>query len=198
MAGLPAGRWCLTLVAMRSTKLITARVPPETKAKFQALAESYGLNESRFMRSLVDRAVDVVREPSAESVWKAREEVRAERLYVRLYPDDRLLLAERATARGMPAATYLAVLARSHLRNLAPLPETERKAFERGVAELSAIGRNLNQIARHLNRGGVLVGPRREDLVLFIKVCTTASGHFKAALKANKVSWEVGYESADR
>ena len=150
------------------------------------------------MRSLIDRAVDVVCEPGAESVRKIQEETRAERLYVRLYPDDRLLLAERATARGMPAATYLAVLARSHLRNLAPLPEAERKAFERAVADLSAIGRNLNQIARHLNRGGVLVGPRREDLALFIKICTIATGHFKAALKANKKSWEVGYESTDR
>jgi uncharacterized protein (DUF1778 family) len=189
---LPAGRSCLTLVAMRSTKLITARVPPETKAKFQTLAESYGLNESRFMRSLIDRAVDVVRDSAGESVRKTQDVSRAERLYVRLYPDDRLLLVERAAARGMPAATYLAVLARSHLRNLAPLPETERKAFERGVAELSAIGRNLNQIARHLNQGGVLVGPRREDLALFIKVCTTLVGHLKATLKANKTSWEMG------
>ena len=197
-AGLPGGRSCLTLVAMRSTKLITARVPPETKAKFQTLAETYGLNESRFMRGLIDRAVDVVREPAGESVRMVQEENRAERLYVRLYPDDRLLLAERATARGMPAATYLAVLARAHLRNLAPLPETERKAFERGVAELSAIGRNLNQIARHLNQGGALASPRREDLALFIKICTTALGHLKATLKANKTSWEVGYESMDR
>jgi hypothetical protein len=169
-----------------------------TKAKFQALADSYGLNESRFMRSLIDRAVDVVREPAAESVRMIQEESRAARLYVRLYPDDRLLLAERAAARGIPAATYLAVLARSHLRHLAPLPETERKSFERGVAELSAIGRNLNQIARQLNQGGVLVGLRREDIALFIKICTAASGHFKAALKANKMSWEVGYESTDR
>jgi antitoxin component of RelBE/YafQ-DinJ toxin-antitoxin module len=183
---------------MRSTKLITARVLPETKAKFQALAETYGLNESRFLRSLIDRAVDVVREPVAESLQKSQDESRAERLYVRLYPDDRLLLAERAASRGMPSATYLAVLARSHLRNLAPLPETERKAFERGVAELSAIGRNLNQIARHLNQGGVLVGPRREDLALFIKICTAALGHLKATLKANKTSWEVGYASTDR
>jgi antitoxin component of RelBE/YafQ-DinJ toxin-antitoxin module len=45
---------------MRSTKLITARVPPDTKAKFQALAATYGLNESRFLRSLIDRAVEVV------------------------------------------------------------------------------------------------------------------------------------------
>jgi hypothetical protein len=98
----------------------------------------------------------------------------------------------------MPSATYLAVLARSHLRNLAPLPEIERKAFERSVAEISAIGRNLNQIARHLNQGGALAGPRREDLALFMKVCTAALGHFKATLKANKMSWEVGYESTDR
>jgi len=189
---------CLTIAAMRSTKLITARVPPETKAKFQALAESYCLNESCFMRSLIDRAVDVVREPGAEPLRTIQDESRAERLYVRLYPDDRLLLAERAASRGMPAATYLAVLARSHLRNLAPLPETERQAFERGVAELSAIGRNLNQIARHLNQGGVLAGPRREDLALFIKICTAALGHLKATLKANKKSWEAGYESTDR
>ena len=195
---MPGGRSCLTLVTMRSTKLITARVPPETKAKFQTLAESYGLNESRFMRSLIDRAVDVVREPAAESLQMSQDESRAERLYVRLYPDDRLLLAERATARGMPAATYLAVLARSHLRHLAPIPETERKAFERGVAELSAIGRNLNQIARHLNQGGALAGPRRENLALFIKVSTALLGHLKATLKANKISWEAGYESADR
>ena len=195
---MPTGRLCLTIADMRSTKLITARVPPDTKARFQALAESYGLNESRFMRSLIDRAVEVVRESGAAAIQKTQEESRAERLYVRLYPDDRLLLAERAAARGMPAATYLAVLARSHLRNLAPLPETERKAFERGVAEISAIGRNLNQIARHLNQGGALAGPRREDLALFIKVCTAALGHLKATLKANKMSWEVGYESTDR
>jgi uncharacterized protein (DUF1778 family) len=117
------------MVAMRTTKLITARVPPETKVKFQDLAAMYGLNESRFMRSLIDRAVEVVREPEPESSRKIHEETRAERLYVRLYSDDRQLLAERAATRGVPSATYLAVLTRSHLRNLSPLPEAERKAF---------------------------------------------------------------------
>lgn len=183
---------------MRSTKLITARVPPETKAKFQALAAIYGLNESRFMRSLVDRAVHVVGEPGRVVGQRKQEESRVERLYVRLYPDDRQLLAERAAARGTPSATYLAVLARSHLRSLSPLPEAERKAFERGVAELSALGRNINQIARRLNQGGAPASPRREDLAQVIKVCTALLGHFKATLKANKTSWESGYESTHR
>jgi len=183
---------------MRSTKLITARVSPETKIKFQAVAETYGLNESRFMRSLIDRAVEVVGSPVEGTDRRKKEETRAERLYVRVYPDDRQLLAERAAARGMPSATYLAALARSHLRSLSPLPEAERKSFERGVAELSAIGRNINQIARRLNQDGVLAGPQREDLAQFIKVCTALLGHLKATLKANKISWESGYESADR
>jgi uncharacterized protein (DUF1778 family) len=147
---------------MRSTKLITARVPPETKAKFQVLAAMYGLNESRFMRSLIDRAVEVVGDSGRVVVQRIQDESRAERLYVRLYADDRQLLAERAATRGVPSATYLAVLARSHLRNLSPLPEAERKTFERGVAELSAIGRNINQIARRLNEGGAPASPGRK------------------------------------
>jgi uncharacterized protein (DUF1778 family) len=183
---------------MRSTKLITARVSPETKASFQALAETYGLNESRFLRSLIDRAVEVVGESGRVVVQRAQDESRAERLYVRLYPDDRQLLAERAASRDVPSATYLAVLARSHLRSLSPLPEAERKAFERGVAELSALGRNINQIARQLNQGGLPASPRREDLAQVIKVCTALLGHFKATLKANRTSWESGYESTNR
>jgi len=183
---------------MRSTKLITARVPPDTRAKFQALVATYGLNGSRFLRSLIDRAVEVVGGAGRVVDQRMQDESRAERLYVRLYPDDRQLLAERAAARGTPSATYLAVLARAHLRNLSPLPDAERKAFEGGVAELSALGRNINQIARRLNQGGVPASPRREDLAQVIKVCTALLGHFKPTVKANKNSWESGYESTHR
>jgi hypothetical protein len=36
------------------------------------------------------------------------------------------------------------VLVRSHLRHLAPVPEDELLVLERSIAELGAIGRNLN------------------------------------------------------
>ena len=65
------------------------------------------------------------------------------------------------------------------------------------MAELSAIGRNLNQIARRANQEGVISSCSREDVAAFIKVCTAAVGHFKDTLKANKQSWEVGYETTD-
>jgi hypothetical protein len=76
---------------------------------------------------------------------------RGARLMIRLRPDDQILLRERAAARGMPAATYVSVLTRSHLRSLAPLPAEELLALKRTIGELGSIGRNLNQIARAAN-----------------------------------------------
>jgi hypothetical protein len=66
----------------------------------------------------------------------------------------------RAMQRGMRSATYLTILARSHLRGVAPLPKEELLALKRSIAELAAIGRHLNQIARALNQDGRAAGPR--------------------------------------
>jgi hypothetical protein len=115
------------------------------------------------------------------------------RLYVRLDPTDRLLLNERAAARGMPAATYVAVLVRSHLRNLAPLPKQELLALKSAVAELGAIGRNLNQIARAMNQGQRGAGPGREELRAMLQVGGALRDHVKALLAGNAKSWDQGY-----
>ena len=181
-----------------SGKFVGTWVSPAAKEKFHALAAEYGLTQSSLLQRLIDRATEPVQMPAGNAAHEGRGGARSDRLYVRLYPDDRLLLAERAQMRGMPSATYLAVLARSHLRRLPPLPEAERLAFERCVAELSAIGRNLNQVARRANQEGVVSSITREDLALFLKTCTMAVTHFKDTLKANKYSWEAGYETTDR
>ena len=181
-----------------SGKFVGAWVSPAAKEKFHALAAEYGLTQSSLLQRLIDRATEPVQMPAGNAAHEGRGGARSDRLYVRLYPDDRLLLAERAQVRGMPSATYLAVLARSHLRRLPPLPEAERQAFERCVAELSAIGRNLNQVARRANQEGVVSSITRDDLALFLKTCTMAVTHFKDTLKANKHSWEAGYETTDR
>ena len=86
------------------------------------------------------------------------------RFSIRLRPDDQILLRERAAARGMPAATYVSVLTRAHLRSLSPLPKEELLALRRTVSELGSIGRNLNQIARAANRGERASGPESRGL----------------------------------
>lgn len=123
---------------------------------------------------------------------------RAARLYVRLRPEDHLLLRERAAARGMAGATYLSVLARAHLRSLAPLPKDELVALKRSVADLGAIGRNLNQIARAASQGGRVAGPAPDDLRAILKVCGAMRDHVKSLIKANVDSWEMGHAAAPR
>src|SRR5258708_3952779 len=140
--------------AERSDHLIAAGVGADPKARFRALAAGYGLTESALLKPLIDRAIEVPPPAVGEEPLAVHQAARAERLYVRLYRDDRRLLAERAAARGMPSATYLAVLARAHLRHLHPLPEAERRLFAQGVATPPAIGRNLNPLAPHSANGG--------------------------------------------
>src|SRR5579864_270180 len=149
---------------MAAVPFVAARVTPEMKTLLRTLAEREQITESTLVRQLLEV---MLRRSALEGVPKlqALEKVsRDARLSVRLAPEDRILLSGRATARGMPSATYVSVLVRSHLRNLAPLPKEELSALKRSVAELGAIGRNLNQIARAANQGGTPTAPGREDL----------------------------------
>ena len=93
----------------------------------------------------------------------------------------------------MRPATYLSVLTRSHLRQLAPLPKDELLALKRSVGELAAIGRNFNQIARAANDGGRVPGSVRDECRTMLKVCEALRDNTKGLLKANLASWESGF-----
>ena len=93
----------------------------------------------------------------------------------------------------MPSATYVAVLVRSHLRNLAPLPKQELLALKNAVAELAAIGRTLNQIARAMNQGDRVTGPGREELRAMLQIVGAPRDHVKSLLAGNAKSWDQGH-----
>jgi len=106
--------------------------------------------------------------------------------------EDRLLLHERAAARGMASATYVSVLVRAHLRSLAPLPKDELVTLKQAVSELSAIGRNLNQIARAASSGARVAGVGHEEFRAILKICEALRDHTKSLIKANAASWASG------
>jgi hypothetical protein len=177
---------------MAADAFIQCRVTPEIKALVRTLAQRDQITES----ALIKQLLEVVLRSSAAAGLSRLERQRAPRdirLYVRLDPDDRLLLNERATARGMPGATYVAVLVRSHLRNLVPSPKQELLALKSAVAELGAIGRNLNQIARAMNHGERVAGPGREELRAMLQVGSALRDHVKSLLAANAKSWDKGH-----
>lgn len=79
---------------------------------------------------------------------------------------------------------------------LPPLPREELLALKRTVAELGAIGRNLNQIARAANQGERVDGRGPPDVQLMLRVCGALRDHVKALLLANLRSWQEGHANS--
>jgi hypothetical protein len=180
---------------------LKTRVSPDIKIRVQQAASQQLIPESIWLKRLVIRALGESGESESDvkgSTIRAEGGGRDARLYVRLRAEDRLLLHDRAAARAMTSATFVSVLVRSHLRTLAPLPKEELLALKRSVAELGAIGRNLNQIARAANQAGKPDGPGREDLRIMLRVAEGLRHHVKALLKANQTSWDLGSPDSRR
>jgi hypothetical protein len=186
---------------MNCTEVVKARVSPEVKRWVNALAERELLTEAAWLKRLVTRELRAANYASAptsvDSVGLRLDDVRGpsrgvKRVYVRLCPEDWLLLEARASARGMRPATYLAVLTRAHLRSLAPLPKEEYLALRRSIAELAAIGRNINQIAHAVNGGRPLPNSLQAEFRAMLQICTGLRDNTKALLKANVTSWTTG------
>jgi Bacterial mobilisation protein (MobC) len=189
---------------MGATEVLTTRITPEIKEQVAGVVREEFLTESTWLRRLVLREPRVSgsdqgpRHRGNASIAGSRGGCSDQRapgssLYVRLRPEDRVLLRERAAARGMASATYVSVLVRSHLRSLAPLPKDELFALKRAVSELGAVGRNLNQIARAANQGARGGGMSHDDVRAILKICAALRDHTKGLIKANAASWSTGH-----
>jgi hypothetical protein len=198
-----SGFW-ITLGLMNCTEVVKARVSPEMKLQVKARAERELLTETAWLKRLIIRELRATNEAGAsastDDLGLHRDDgargasASVKRVYVRLCPEDWLLLEARAAARGMRPATYLAVLTRSHLRSLAPLPREEYLALRRSIAELAAIGRNINQIAHAANGGRPIPDSVEAEFRAMLKICQGLRDHTKALLKANLTSWAVGHD----
>ncbi len=192
---------------MAATEILKTRVTPETKARVAEITQAELLSEAVWLRRIVAKELREsqtsvpLREPTARYAGAtltrrgpcSKNLGPASRLYVRMMREDRLLLHERAAARGMASATYVSVLVRSHLRALTPLPKDELAALKLAVSELGAIGRNLNQIARSVNQGSRVTGAGRAEFESILKICEALRDHTKTLIKANTASWATGY-----
>lgn len=191
---------------MGDNEVLKTRIAPQLKLQAKAIADREFLSEAAWLKRLVVREIRSIhgagiaeQEPCRPA--RPKQPARAGRgsgegsrpVFVRLRHEDRLLLDARAEARGMRPATYVAVLTRSHLRRLAPLPKDEMQALRRSIGELAAIGRNLNQIAKAANDGGRVPGSAREEFRAMLRVCEALRDNTKALLKANLRSWESGH-----
>jgi hypothetical protein len=175
---------------MAADAFVQCRVTGETKSRLAALAHELGVTETQLVRSAVERMVA----GHPELVEPARGPRPAlTRLSVRVRFDDRQLLADRAAARGMPPATYVAALVRAHLRHLAPLPAAELAALKAATVQVAVIGRTLNQFVQAVRSGRAAQGFSVEHAKTLIRVCDVLRGHVKSLIRANLASWESGH-----
>ena len=181
---------------MSNKQHLSTWVPSELKERFAELARLQGKSESALLKSMVEAMVATAT-PPADPI-PVPESVTSSRLSVRLRDNDLLMLRDRAQARGMPAATYVSFLVRSHLRRLAPFPDVELQAFKSAIGEVKAVGRNLNQIARATYEGRVTGGAAIGDLRAVLAACTTLWESMKRVVHVNLESWEAGREKPHR
>ena len=176
---------------MTGSKHLSTWVSNEAKQRFARAAARQSLSESALLKRLVEQmlasaGIDDAAEPAAPP------DLRDARLTVRLVPEDRVLLRERAATRSMPAATYVSVLVRSHLRRIAPLPDRELSSLQAAVRELTALGRNLNAMGRLLHQDARQGVPGRQEVLAMLRICEALRDHIRGLIKANLISWDLG------
>ena len=179
--------------AMRpdSRSSITAWPTREQKAGFAALALSRGLSESKLLGLLIDSVLERNTVDAARDV-RQREVEERDRITLRLRPGDGQWLRLLAERRGMKYTTYAAALIRAHVRANPPMPIEELARLERSLAELSAIGRRLNQIAGAVREGKGVDSGLREELAAIFPAVEELRQTLREVVKANRISWEIG------
>ena len=180
------------MCCMAGSTHLSTWISAEAKQRFAAAAARQGLSESALLKRLVEQMLASAGTGDLSDPV-APADPRDARVTIRLVPEDRALLRERAAARSMPAATYVSVLVRTHLRRVAPLPNRELSSLQASVRELAAIGRHLNTMARLLQQDSRQAVPGRQEVEAMFRVSTGLRDHFRALIKANLVSWEIGH-----
>jgi len=138
---------------------ITARLSPDEKARFSALARHFGLAEStlalRAIRILLDGDKPWSRQ---QSQIDSEHTAASDRLTIRLRPGDGIEVIRRATERGLKPATYVTALVRAHITANPPLMTAEINALKMSIGVLSALG----TVLANTSRDGIPSGPQGE------------------------------------
>ncbi|MBU9443917.1 MobC family plasmid mobilization relaxosome protein [Burkholderia multivorans] len=172
--------------------LLSGRVDPDLKNAFATVAKEQGVTEARLLEIVV--AAFLRRTPPIPAPEPAPESegVKTKDVRVRLAPFKYRELERLASLRHWSRGTYLAYLFDVHLSGQPRLTEEELQALREATAQLSAVGRNVNQIARALNTS--LDEAHQAQALNFEhlkRLIDLERARVKAVIRANLKSWGV-------
>jgi len=128
---------------------IRAQLDSASKAAFRMAATKQGTSETRLLQLLIGA---FLRSNPGDGTPPAPSEIKNDRFTFRLSARMKDDLTRRAQEQGMSPGAYLTAMSRAHLSKKAYFTERELEVLRQSNNELTAIGRNINQIARALNR----------------------------------------------
>jgi hypothetical protein len=185
-----------------SSRVIATRVPPETGARFTALAARHHLSASTLLAKMIDEVLKTNGDISLGSgVQRFPHETKsdvgaADRITLRLRQGDRALAAQRARVRGMKTGSYLTLLIHNHVRAAAVLPPNELDQIKVTGARLAALGRQLRMFGMP-NTLPEPVAPDLGEAIASVRREVEAAREATAAIvRRNLISWETGAGSA--
>jgi hypothetical protein len=185
-----------------SSRVISTRVPPETRAHFAALAARHHLSASSLLAKMVDEVLKTHGDISlgSDRQRSLREPEGgigvADRITLRLRKGDRSLATLRAHSRGMKTSSYLALLIHNHVRDAAVLPPNELDQIKVTVARLAALGRQLRMVGMPNTLPQPVAPDLGEAIARVRREVELAREAAAAIVRRNLISWETGAGSA--
>ena len=181
---------------MPSTKPeLRTRVAGEIKAAFLGHAKEQNLSEARLLEILIATFLqnNPPRSGPVDSLDSGKSgEAKSRDVRVRLSLFEYEALEQLARERHWQRSTYLRYLFQVHLTGQPRFSDDEMLALREATGELSALGRNVNQIARALNPS--LVDVHLALAVPFAELKTVIDqqrSSVKNVIRANLKSWGV-------
>jgi len=127
---------------------IKTHLDENLKNAFADKAKALGYTEASLLRLLIEK---VLQGNSAEAELPPATEKKDAAIEVCVTPRMKAELGSRAKQQGMKTSSYVRAMMRAHLSQNAHFTEKELEALVSLNYQLSAIGRNVNQIAKALN-----------------------------------------------
>ena len=149
---------------------LLTHVDTELKQRFQKLSKSKGISESELLRSIVMENLlnNPLNESDKPDLTLGFEKTETERITVRM-PGFLLEAAkEKGKAKGMATSRWIAALVQSNIAKNPVMAEQELITLKATIRELTAIGRNINQMARALNESRNNVDKVNLDTLYFL------------------------------
>ena len=170
---------------MAKLETIRARVEPDIKLRFSELAKQQGLSESELLRSIV---LDLTNQgtPAVQSIKIDTEHLELERLSIRLPRFLMQAAKQNAKTKGMAISRWVSALVQANLTGQPIMTTEEIIVLQASNRELTAIGRNINQIAKVLNESFYRVEQvKMETLNELMQVINTNQAAIRALIRVS-------------